>query len=79
MVGDRRVVLVLEPHRTRGAFGRILAHVSIPGGVNLSETLLAAGLARSDDRWPHSHLDRYAKLERGARRQRLGMWEEREP
>ena len=76
VVGDRRVVLALEPHRMRGAFGRVLAHVSIPGGVSLSETLLAAGLARSDDRWPHSHLDRYAELERAARRQGLGIWAE---
>lgn len=74
MVGGRPVVLCLEPHRTRGSFGRLLAHVSLPDGSSLNEALLAAGLARADDRWPHAMLRRYAQLERAAQREGAGMW-----
>ena len=68
------VTLTLEPHRTRGAFGRLLAHVELPDGTSLNEALLAAGLARADDRWPHALLGRYAQLERAARREGAGIW-----
>ena len=68
------VTLTLEPHRTRGSFGRLLALVELPDGSSLNEALLAAGLARADDRWPHSLVGRYAQLERAARREGLGIW-----
>jgi endonuclease YncB( thermonuclease family) len=68
------VTLTLEPHRTRGSFGRLLAHAELPDGSSLNEALLAAGLARADDRWPHSLVSRYARLERAARREGLGIW-----
>ena len=68
------MTLTLEPHRTRGSFGRLLAHAQLPDGSSLNEALLAAGLARADDRWPHSLVGRYAQLERIARREGLGIW-----
>jgi endonuclease YncB( thermonuclease family) len=68
------VTLTLEPHRTRGSFGRLLAHAQLPDGSSLNEALLAAGLARADDRWSHSLVGRYAQLERVARREGLGIW-----
>jgi endonuclease YncB( thermonuclease family) len=68
------VTLTLEPHRTRGSFGRLLAHVELPDGSSLNEALLAAGLARADDRWPHALVSRYARLQRAARREGLGLW-----
>ncbi|MHC4826727.1 MAG: thermonuclease family protein [Planctomycetota bacterium] len=73
------VTLTLEPHRTRGSFGRLLAHVELPDGSSLNEALLAAGLARADDRWPHALLGRYAQLERAARREGVGIWSQPEP
>ncbi len=77
LVEGRDVTLTLESHRTRGSFGQVLAHVTLPDGSSLNEALLSAGLARADERWPHALLDRYAQLERAARRQELGIWAEK--
>ena len=71
----RTVELTLEPHRTRAGTGQVLAHVRLPDGSILNESLLAAGLARTDDRLPHSLLGRYEQMQQIARRQRLGIWE----
>lgn len=79
LAGGEPVTLALEAHRTRGAFDRVLAHVELADGSSLNEALLAAGLARVDERWPHSLLERYAQLERAARRQGLGIWSESRP
>ncbi|MDY7108162.1 MAG: thermonuclease family protein [Planctomycetota bacterium] len=75
---DATITLWLEPHSTRGVFGRVLAHVELPDGSFLNEALLAAGLAVADDRWPHAKLTRYAQLENTARRQGRGIWSEEE-
>jgi micrococcal nuclease len=75
---DATITLWLEPHATRGVFGRVLAHVELPDGSSLNEALLAAGLAVADDRWPHARLTRYAQLENTARRQGVGIWSEGE-
>lgn len=74
LIGDGPVTLTLEPHRTRGSFGRLLAHAQLADGTSLNEALLAAGLARADDRWSHSQVGRYAQVERVARREGLGLW-----
>ncbi len=74
LIGDRDVILYLEPHRTRGTFGRLLAHVEITGRGSLNLALLEAGLAAADDRWPHKHLERYAKAQRAARQDKIGLW-----
>ena len=70
----RMVVLSLETQRTRGPMGAVLAHVRLPGGASLNERILAEGLARADERWPHALLTRYAEIERSARRRRSGQW-----
>ena len=75
---DATITLWLEPQRTRGVFGRVLAHVQLPDGSSLNEALLAAGLAVADDRWPHANLTRYAQLENTARWQSVGIWSEEE-
>ncbi len=74
LAADRMVTLSLESHRTRGTFGRVLAHIELPDGTNLNEALLSAGLAVTDERWSHSLLGRYAQLERAAQRAGLGVW-----
>ncbi len=74
LAADRMVTLSLESHRTRGTFGRVLAHVELPDGTSLNEALLSAGLAIADERWPHSLIGRYAQLERAAKRAGLGIW-----
>ena len=73
-VGDRPVTLRLEAARTRGTFGCVLAHVERPDGSTLNETLLEAGLAVTDDRWPHRRLSAYARAENRARRAGRGRW-----
>lgn len=69
------VTLSLEPQRTRGTFGRVLAHVDVPDQGNLNIALLEAGLAITDERWPHRHLARYAKAQRQARQKEIGLWQ----
>lgn len=76
LAAGRNVVLDLETQRTRDPWGRVLAHVRLPGGMSLNERLLAAGLARADERWPHARLTRYAGVERAARRGAAGLWAE---
>jgi endonuclease YncB( thermonuclease family) len=68
------VTLRLEPQRTRTPRGRLLAHVDLDEGRSLGEVLLATGLARVDDRWPHARLRDYAHAEDGAQRSQCGRW-----
>ncbi len=87
LVDGQEVRLVLEPHRVRGYFGRLLAHVEVgdfgvgadegeDGEVtNLAAALLGAGLARYEDRWYHGFLMYYQQLETGAKAGAVGMWE----
>lgn len=70
----RDVRLFLEPQRPRDSYGRVLAHVETGDGRSLNEALLEAGLARADDRWPHTRLTRYAQVELAARRAQVGLW-----
>ena len=76
LAAGRTVVLSLETHRTRGPMGQLLAHVRLAGGTTLNERLLAEGLARAHERWPHARLARYAEIERAARRQGVGVWKQ---
>jgi micrococcal nuclease len=71
---EEMVTLWLEPHRTRGHYGRVLAHVELPEGRMLNEALLEEGLARAEERWPHGRLTRYAQVEQSARRRGVGRW-----
>jgi len=75
----RRVRLSLDPHQTRGYYGRLLAYVVLDDGTRLGEHLLAAGLARADPRWPHPHTERYRLLQLSAERDGLGRWADDDP
>lgn len=68
------VRLYLESHRHRGKYGRLLAHVEFADGTVLNERLIAAGLARADERFSHDRMQRYTLLELQAKRDRAGMW-----
>jgi len=76
MIAQRTVTLWLESHQSRDAFSAVLAHVELSDGTSLNAALLEAGLARADDRVPHSTLMRYAQLELAARRGAVGIWSE---
>lgn len=69
-----QMTLWLESHQTRDGFGRVLAHVELPDRIKLNEALLEAGLAKVDERWPHSMLTRYSQLQFNAQRRGVGMW-----
>lgn len=77
LVEHQSVLLRLESQRPRDTFGRILAHVDLPGGRCLNQELLQAGLARADDRWPHMMITRYAQIEYAAKRKGIGMWQKK--
>ncbi len=79
LLAGQTVTVHLERTRLRGDFGRLLAHVELADGGLLAERLLLAGLAEADDRWPHRHLERFALLERQARRDGVGLWAEPAP
>lgn len=68
------VTLQLEPHRLRGRFDRLLAHVALPDETLLNEALLLAGLARVDERYNHSRLTAYQMLARQARYEGVGIY-----
>ncbi len=68
------VTLILESHRIRDRYGRLLAYVKLPDGRVLNEELLSAGLAHADSRWPHSQIDRYARIEEQAKHDKRGLW-----
>jgi len=70
----QRVRLILEPHRLRGNYGRLLAFVELPDGTLLNEALISQGLARADDRWSHRHVTRFKTLQREAREAQRGLW-----
>jgi micrococcal nuclease len=74
VAGPSALTLFLEPGRVRGTYGRVLAHVDLPDGTCLNEALLAAGLARLDERWPHGRLARYAAAQHAAMAAARGMW-----
>lgn len=76
LVEQGPVTLYLEPHRTRGTFGRVLAHVEAADGRSINDALLEAGYAVADERWPHARLSRYAALQRAAQQRGAGMWSE---
>lgn len=69
--------LRLEPD-TRDRYQRLLAHVETIEGENINARLLSEGLALAEDRWPHTMLREYERLERIARLQQRGLWAEEE-
>ncbi|MEE9211482.1 MAG: thermonuclease family protein [Phycisphaeraceae bacterium] len=71
---QKTVRLMLESHRMRGRFNRIVAYVELPDGLLLNERLLAAGLARADDRFDHRMLERFNLIAVQAKRDKVGLW-----
>jgi len=74
MIQGQRVTLLLQEHRLRGGFGRLLAYVVLPDGRALNAELIENGLSPHDDRWGHDRAHAYDALEQEARQNRRGMW-----
>lgn len=69
-----KVRLKLQPQRIYGTYGRLLCYVYLEDGTMLNEQLLLAGLAKTDGRFVHQHLQRFEMLEQQAQFNRVGMW-----
>lgn len=70
----KEVTLILQRHRLRGGYGRLLAYVILPDGSDLSAQLIEQGYSKHDDRWSHDRSEAYAALELRARRAGRGIW-----
>ncbi len=68
--------VAIQPGKQRfDRYGRLLAHVFTPQGVNVSQWLLRQGLATSLIIPPNSgHLACYHKAEQSAQRKQLNIW-----
>jgi micrococcal nuclease len=76
----RHVTLELEQDgRTRGVYGRLLAFVHLRDGRMLNRVLVAQGYGYADPRFAHRYLAEFARLQRKARKARLGLWEKVRP
>jgi micrococcal nuclease len=70
----KQVTLELERRQTRDKYGRLLAYVFLEDGRMLNRLLVAEGYGYADPRYPHCCLDEFARLQRHAMRQGLGLW-----
>jgi len=70
----KEVTLYLDPNRTRGYYGRLLAYVQLPDRRYLNEVLLSEGFAYADLRFKHEFYQKYKQLESAARSQKKGLW-----
>ena len=73
-VEGRRVTVILQDHRIRGRYGRLLAYIQMPDGRVLNAALIEQGLSKHDRRWGHDEIDAYDELEDQARTDRRGLW-----
>ncbi len=70
----QKVTLLLETHSQRGKFGRLLAYIKLKDGSILNENLLKAGLAKYENRFSHSHLQKYKQIYLTAKEKGVGLW-----
>lgn len=76
----RQVHVMLNPARTRDKYGRLLAYVYLErGGAMFNERLVEQGFAYADSRFDHPYKERFADLERRARRASAGLWAHLKP
>ena len=74
LVEGERVKLLLQRHRTRGVYGRLLCYVQLPDGTVLNARLIEAGYSKHETRWSHDQQDRYQAIEARARKAGLRVW-----
>ncbi|MCJ7545010.1 MAG: thermonuclease family protein [Phycisphaerae bacterium] len=70
----KEVTLELESRQTRDKYGRLLAYVFLGDGRMLNRQLVAEGYGYADPRYEHRYGDEFARLQRHAMRERLGLW-----
>ena len=70
----KTVTLELERRTTRDKHGRLLAYVFLEDGQMLNRLLVEEGYGYADPRYEHRHSDEFARVQRRAVRERLGLW-----
>lgn len=76
LCAGKRVTLRLEPHRTRGKYGRLLAYVVLPDGRMLNRVLVEEGFGYADPRFDHTHREDFSRLAEQARAAGRGLWKD---
>lgn len=80
MMQDREARIELSRIDTRDRYGRLLAYIyRADSGEMLNEALLRSGHAYADSRFDHEHKAEFARLEREARENKVGLWAEVAP
>jgi len=69
----KRVKLKLDLTE-RDKYGRLLAYVYLPNGKMLNQILLEKGLASVFRRYNFRYKQNFLKIEKRARRERVGLW-----
>ena len=64
----------LLPHRTRDKYGRVLGYVYLPDGRMLNRELIANGYAYVYPYSDHPYDAEFEKLQRAARKNKVGLW-----
>ena len=72
----KQVTLELEPRHTRDKYGRLLAYVFLEDGRMLNRVLVEQGYGYADPRFQHRYFDEFARLQRHAMREHLGLWKD---
>jgi micrococcal nuclease len=67
---------LVKTRATRGKYGRLLAYVSGQDGTCLNAELIRRGYGYSDPRFPHPRKAEFRDLQRAARQNRDGLWDE---
>lgn len=70
----RRVKLELDPDRTRGKYGRLLAYVLLDDGRMLNRVLVREGYGYADPRYDHGYKVEFLREQRRAIRAGRGLW-----
>lgn len=73
---NRRVLLQLEPPRTRDRYDRLLAYAWLSESESLNLALVRDGYAYADRRFNHTYRALFEQAENEARKKRRGLWKE---
>jgi len=72
----RRVLLRLEPTRTRDRYDRLLAYVWLSESESLNLALVRDGFAYADRRFNHTYRALFEQAENEARKKQRGLWKD---
>lgn len=73
---NRRVLLQLEPTRTRDRYDRLLAYVWLSENESLNLALVRDGFAYADRRFNHTYRSLFEQAESEARKRQRGLWKD---